>query len=386
MKKVGTTATTWYVGNDGELKVDSANPSGLMTSYITSNVRRVGSATGFLLQDGLGSVRGENQVGIGSFTWRDYGPYGMPSNDNGLTAANGRGYINERFDPETGLQYLHARYYDPHLGRFLSPDTWDPTLPGVDINRYAYAGNDPINGMDPGGHVTLIKDANGVLHATGNDTLNGVDSNGKDVSDEVYVYSYEDIFGNEQNIAKNISGTVSKSTDTQAEAVAIAVALNGGGNGNGGSGGGHGVRITPAGDPLYDRKLRHAAAVELSIADALYLGFQVPYPTATYVNVPGFAGPRIYDYIKFDPVKGIFIGVEVKSSLSDKMTLNAAQVAKDIALVQSGGVTQVTGDQVSGVSYDSRCFGCSIVPNASQVTLESSLRAAGIPIDKYIYP
>ncbi len=74
LKKVGTSATTWYVGNDGELKVDAATPSGLMTSYITSNVRRVGSATGFLLQDGLGSVRGENQVGIGSFTWHDYGP------------------------------------------------------------------------------------------------------------------------------------------------------------------------------------------------------------------------------------------------------------------------------------------------------------------------
>ena len=151
LKKIGTSATTWYVGNDGELKVDAATPSGLMTSYITSEVRRVGSATGFLLKDGLGSVRYESQTG-GTSAWRDYGPYGMPSNDNGLTAANGRGYINERFDPETGLQYLHARYYDPHLCRFLSPDTWDPTIPGVDINRYAYAGNDPVNGMDSRGH------------------------------------------------------------------------------------------------------------------------------------------------------------------------------------------------------------------------------------------
>jgi hypothetical protein len=33
------------------------------------------------------------------------------------------------------------------------PDTWDPTLPGVDINRYAYAGNDPINKSDPNGHL-----------------------------------------------------------------------------------------------------------------------------------------------------------------------------------------------------------------------------------------
>ncbi|CAN5561476.1 hypothetical protein BH10PSE7_BH10PSE7_30130 [soil metagenome] len=36
--------------------------------------------------------------------------------------------------------------------RFLQPDTWDPILLGVDINRYAYAGNDPINGSDPLGH------------------------------------------------------------------------------------------------------------------------------------------------------------------------------------------------------------------------------------------
>jgi RHS repeat-associated protein len=34
-----------------------------------------------------------------------------------------KGYINERFDAETGLQYLHARYMDPAVGRFISPDT-----------------------------------------------------------------------------------------------------------------------------------------------------------------------------------------------------------------------------------------------------------------------
>ncbi|MCB1433672.1 MAG: RHS repeat-associated core domain-containing protein [Alphaproteobacteria bacterium] len=62
-----------------------------------------------------------------------------------------------RFPPnETGLQYLHARYYDSDLGRFLSPDTWDPILAGVDINRYAYAGNDPINGSDPNGHIAFL--------------------------------------------------------------------------------------------------------------------------------------------------------------------------------------------------------------------------------------
>jgi 5-methylcytosine-specific restriction endonuclease McrA len=36
--------------------------------------------------------------------------------------------------------------------RFLSPDTWDPWMQGVDFNRYAYANDDPINLSDPNGH------------------------------------------------------------------------------------------------------------------------------------------------------------------------------------------------------------------------------------------
>jgi len=36
--------------------------------------------------------------------------------------------------------------------RFISPDTWDPTMEGVGTNRYAYSGNDPVNKSDPNGH------------------------------------------------------------------------------------------------------------------------------------------------------------------------------------------------------------------------------------------
>jgi RHS repeat-associated protein len=177
-RKVNGSNTTWFIGNDGELKIDTVTPQGLMTSYVSGSVRRVGTGTDFLLTDGMGSIRYEARYGGGPSAWRDYGPFGMPSTDNGLTVANGKGYINERFDPETGLQYLHARYYDPNLGRFLSPDTWDPTLPGVDINRYAYGLNDPVNMSDPYGHdgetnrpgaggggTSFTKDANGNLHS-----------------------------------------------------------------------------------------------------------------------------------------------------------------------------------------------------------------------------
>ena len=40
--------------------------------------------------------------------------------------------------------------------RFISPDTYDPTQPGVGTNRYAYAQNDPINRSDPNGHFLIF--------------------------------------------------------------------------------------------------------------------------------------------------------------------------------------------------------------------------------------
>lgn len=47
----------------------------------------------------------------------------------------------------------------PQPVKFLTPDTWDPILDGVDTNRYAYSGNDPVNGNDPNGHVAVVDDA-----------------------------------------------------------------------------------------------------------------------------------------------------------------------------------------------------------------------------------
>ena len=51
-------------------------------------------------------------------------------------------------DAETGLHYNRHRYYDPQIGRYLSPDP----LGQIDgPNLYLYAGNDPVNLSDPYG-------------------------------------------------------------------------------------------------------------------------------------------------------------------------------------------------------------------------------------------
>ena len=75
-----------------------------------------------------------------------------------LSPAEPKGWIGERTDPETGLTYLHARYYDASLGRFLSPDWWDPSDPGVGTDRYGYSMGDPVNKSDPNGHIAVVDD------------------------------------------------------------------------------------------------------------------------------------------------------------------------------------------------------------------------------------
>lgn len=39
-------------------------------------------------------------------------------------------YTGEQFDAETGFTYLHARYLNSALGRFLSADSVQPNAPG----------------------------------------------------------------------------------------------------------------------------------------------------------------------------------------------------------------------------------------------------------------
>ncbi len=81
-----------------------------------------------------------------------YDPWGNVSASTG-TADTDRLYTGQRFDAATGLYCYNARYYDPTLARFISPDT---IVPGVGDpqawNRYAYVRGNPLRCTDPTGH------------------------------------------------------------------------------------------------------------------------------------------------------------------------------------------------------------------------------------------
>ncbi len=68
--------------------------------------------------------------------------------------ANPFTYTGREEDPESGLYYYRARYYDPENGRFLSGDPLG--FGGGDLNLYRYVLNNPLNLVDPDGEFVVI--------------------------------------------------------------------------------------------------------------------------------------------------------------------------------------------------------------------------------------
>lgn len=139
-----------------------------------------GGAVRYLHADHQGTVHlatgadGEPTAAVG------YCPFGEPIQGDATLAR----FCGHPFYPEVGLYRAGARWYDPALGRFLTPDSYtgapdDARLvrPGspasaqahhreavLDLwlahprvrNRYAYCGNDPVGRIDPDGHWSFF--------------------------------------------------------------------------------------------------------------------------------------------------------------------------------------------------------------------------------------
>jgi RHS repeat-associated protein len=146
-KGASTYPMNWDLSSELPLMIRGGNdyfiygPEGLPIEQITS-----GSAT-YLHHDQLGSIRVlTNPSGEISGTYR-YGPNGAFWKHTG-TGTSLMGFAGQyRMHTGNQLYYLRARTYDPVTAQFLSVDP----MVGATEEPYGYAGDNPINAVDPMG-------------------------------------------------------------------------------------------------------------------------------------------------------------------------------------------------------------------------------------------
>ncbi len=121
---------------------------------------RSSSGISLLYQDGVQSTVYTTDLSGSVTSARGYYVFGATRKSTGTIHTNRR-YTGQREDA-TGLYYYGARYYDPQIGQFISPDTIVPDPARlIDYNRYLYARGNPVKYNDPSGHqAACMADSN----------------------------------------------------------------------------------------------------------------------------------------------------------------------------------------------------------------------------------
>jgi RHS repeat-associated protein len=113
--------------------------------------------------DHLGSVRQVTNASAAQVAFHAYYPFGREATTLGQDNKEQMQFTGHERDLQNttagtnsdadDLDYMHARYYNMHVGRFTSVDparSWDPKAP-QSWNRYGYTRNNPLSLVDPDG-------------------------------------------------------------------------------------------------------------------------------------------------------------------------------------------------------------------------------------------
>ncbi len=159
----GTAAATYYVGNHFEW---TGSTSTMVKYYYAGGQRvamRKGGVVYYLHGDHLGSTSlttcgsttGCGGIAYGAEVVRQlYYPYGeMRWPTGGSTLLTDYAFTGQRNESSFKLMDYNARYYDPSLNHFISPDAIVPSPQNPQsLNRYSYVLNNPLKYIDPTGH------------------------------------------------------------------------------------------------------------------------------------------------------------------------------------------------------------------------------------------
>jgi len=164
------TPTTFYLSDGSGNQIAELNAS-LVVQHINvfSGKRLVGTYTPssgklyYAYSDWIDTKRYETDSS-GTFvnSWTSL-PFGdsLASTNTSAVDATEHHFTGREHDSESGLDYFMARYYQSQTGRWLLPD-WSDTPVAVpyatfsnpqSLNLFTYVGNNPVNVVDPDGHV-----------------------------------------------------------------------------------------------------------------------------------------------------------------------------------------------------------------------------------------
>ena len=158
IKRTEGSDTDYYFYENGVVSVIEDSSSVTAANLLTNEGGLVGSFRGNVYHNYLTDVQGsttniikEDGTLAAAYNYTDFGE---------TTELTGTGFDNQVcytggiYDGETGLYYLNARYYDPEIGRFISQDSYRGELDDLgQWHLYACCANNPINYVDPSGHM-----------------------------------------------------------------------------------------------------------------------------------------------------------------------------------------------------------------------------------------
>jgi RHS repeat-associated protein len=192
VKKTEGGETILYVNQFYEKNISTST---ITTSYYLGKrliAQREGTTLRYVHQDHLTGTAVMSSSSGSLISSIKYLPFGSTRSGSVNTDKQ---FTGQRLDG-TGLYYYGARYYDPSIGRFISPDTmvqastgmgkgttltvavfsmseqqrfsnpeYSATLSPQLLNRYSYVANSPLKYTDPSGHfIDWIFDVFAVLH------------------------------------------------------------------------------------------------------------------------------------------------------------------------------------------------------------------------------
>lgn len=140
---------------NGENPNAPARPAAYGPSLQVGTTTLSGTDTQFYYSaDAIGSIRVITNAAGSVEARKDYLPFGSEWNSTSTSQGDRLGFVGKERDPETGLDYLGARYHASQTGRFTTVDPghvngniFDPQS----WNAYAYARNNPLKYTDPTG-------------------------------------------------------------------------------------------------------------------------------------------------------------------------------------------------------------------------------------------